>query len=658
MAETDSEGRTRFTRMRVLRDPNGPILHQDKGPVGLRAPNGFIWGHTLGEFFYIARVPSMDSYVTTWSRSMLKEFGENYDEIEAVTWKLPLDPPRVRRPWPVLILPPDHPAQPDPPLGTIDTGCEWEHSDLMCYTVRVDDSGCYDDVKQAYTPSRLLPRPCPADASKSCTGRLMFNHGTEAVLDAHGNPYHLVWCPHFRAKFNDRASLPDQDQVISHAAERICSERAERVLIDIDGLCLVDRPQSPRDGNPSAAPISDASGETIPAPNVPATLLEEATVEDNVSDNHVIQHDSNEVPDASNMDQGPSAGVQASVSQDQHQENMAQQDDATTANRFSVKDLPKLEEFIPDGLLPDVLLVHDPDRTTGHDQAIDQPVTYKRVVYKRPRDTRPTLVHTDKPRIGHLHLRSDNRLGEGHHSHVYRVPLTLPEPLSAHSHTGQVTVAAKLAIGECTAHFLLHNEARVYEQFPQQAQQEYCGFNIVPPCRFPVPVGPIVPKYYGFYLPFDEDGDTWDITAEEAREVHQECTEDEPCELDWPSPILLMEECGEPVQPEKFTIDQRTECFSLVLRLHALNITQRSFYVRNIMIQPGPLSAPPAKRTYEHPSFRIIDFGRGHSLKQVLAVVRKRGKTTRAKVESNFRLEMHHEERKAREELLIEPCEF
>lgn len=44
-----------------------------------------------------------------------------------------------------------------------------------------------------------------------------------------------------------------------------------------------------------------------------------------------------------------------------------------------------------------------------------------------------------------------------------------------------------------------------------------------------------------------------------------------------------------------------------------MELIQGSFYVRNIMIQPGPLTAPPEKRTLDTPSFRIIDFGRGAS---------------------------------------------
>ena len=61
----------------------------------------------------------------------------------------------------------------------------------------------------------------------------------------------------------------------------------------------------------------------------------------------------------------------------------------------------------------------------------------------------------------------------------------------------------------------------------------------------------------------------------------------------------------------RLTSARRTECFSLMLRLNHLNIIQGSFYVRNVLVQPGPLTAPPERRSRAHPSFRIIDFGRG-----------------------------------------------
>lgn len=54
----------------------------------------------------------------------------------------------------------------------------------------------------------------------------------------------------------------------------------------------------------------------------------------------------------------------------------------------------------------------------------------------------------------------------------------------------------------------------------------------------------------------------------------------------------------------------RSECYSLMTRLHYAHFIQNSFYVRNILVQPGPLTAPPHKRSKKTPSFRLIDFGR------------------------------------------------
>jgi hypothetical protein len=47
------------------------------------------------------------------------------------------------------------------------------------------------------------------------------------------------------------------------------------------------------------------------------------------------------------------------------------------------------------------------------------------------------------------------------------------------------------------------------------------------------------------------------------------------------------------------------------MRLHHAHVLQNSIYVRNILVQPGPLTLPPKERSLETPRFRIIDFGRG-----------------------------------------------
>ena len=54
----------------------------------------------------------------------------------------------------------------------------------------------------------------------------------------------------------------------------------------------------------------------------------------------------------------------------------------------------------------------------------------------------------------------------------------------------------------------------------------------------------------------------------------------------------------------------RTECLSLMYRLHLEDIVQNTFFIRNILRQPGPLYVAPEKRSNDTPSFRVIDFGR------------------------------------------------
>jgi len=55
----------------------------------------------------------------------------------------------------------------------------------------------------------------------------------------------------------------------------------------------------------------------------------------------------------------------------------------------------------------------------------------------------------------------------------------------------------------------------------------------------------------------------------------------------------------------------RRKCWCILQRLHLAGFAQGSFYERNILVQPGPLSLPPSQRSGNSPSYRIIDFGRG-----------------------------------------------
>jgi len=64
-----------------------------------------------------------------------------------------------------------------------------------------------------------------------------------------------------------------------------------------------------------------------------------------------------------------------------------------------------------------------------------------------------------------------------------------------------VRVTAKLSM-QGDVHLI--KESRNYQVFPDHFFQHWNGYNVVPPLHEPVPVGALVPQYYGYYTP-DED---------------------------------------------------------------------------------------------------------------------------------------------------------
>ncbi|KAI0658060.1 hypothetical protein C8Q70DRAFT_918034, partial [Cubamyces menziesii] len=182
----------------------------------------------------------------------------------------------------------------------------------------------------------------------------------------------------------------------------------------------------------------------------------------------------------------------------------------------------------------------------------------------------------------------------GNHSEVYRAPLVLRLDEGSQA-LRRVSVAAKIACQECGAHEMLRREAKMYNEFPRAFQED----------TLPA----IVPKFFGYYAPVNEDGTPF-------LEEHLSCGLSAWCHVPWPSHILLVEECGEPIRadPSVMSLHEREKCHELFKRLHAGGFVQKSPFERNILVQPGPLSAPRAERTMDRPSYRIIDFGRGEAL--------------------------------------------
>ncbi|KAJ7165585.1 hypothetical protein C8R43DRAFT_878460 [Mycena crocata] len=218
----------------------------------------------------------------------------------------------------------------------------------------------------------------------------------------------------------------------------------------------------------------------------------------------------------------------------------------------------------------------------------DNLVYYRRVFPVQKSEPEET-VSAASPHAGNLYLTRQSRLGCGHHSNVYRTSLRLPGPLDTSSN-GYVSVVAKVAVPRQEAREFLRHEAAIYDSFPKYLAQEFCGYALVPEIKYPVPVGAVVPKFFGYYVP-DHTGYDTSNTAQ-------------------PSPILLMGECGSPVDPPNLSHDDKAECFSVFLRLHLAGFLQKSAFKKNILVQPGPLTVPPSKRSLKSPSFRVIDFGR------------------------------------------------
>jgi hypothetical protein len=153
--------------------------------------------------------------------------------------------------------------------------------------------------------------------------------------------------------------------------------------------------------------------------------------------------------------------------------------------------------------------------------------------------------------------------------------------------TATVRVVAKLSI-QYDAH--LARETKTYQSFPSHLFEHWNGYNVIPPLQDPVPVGAVVPQFYGYYIP---DENTKHDT------------------LSYLSPILLLEDCGIPIDADELNKDDRQECASLLYRLHNAGWTHGSLAERNLLMQPGPLSDRPLSRGLDGTSsFRLIDFGR------------------------------------------------
>jgi hypothetical protein len=124
---------------------------------------------------------------------------------------------------------------------------------------------------------------------------------------------------------------------------------------------------------------------------------------------------------------------------------------------------------------------------------------------------------------------------------------------SIHPRTARVRVTAKLSL---MGDRHLEREAGNYQAFPNHFFEHWNGYNILPPLHDPTPVGAVVPQFYGFYRPEAEDKGHSDVEmkSEGSESSDEECGSKPSNYL---SPILLLEDCGTPVDPELLNIDDK-----------------------------------------------------------------------------------------------------
>ncbi|KAJ7184285.1 hypothetical protein C8R46DRAFT_857392, partial [Mycena filopes] len=232
-----------------------------------------------------------------------------------------------------------------------------------------------------------------------------------------------------------------------------------------------------------------------------------------------------------------------------------------------------------------ILVGHEHDETVAPEIHIVAPGKVERTrVYKGPIVDIHTKVKWQAPgrsntSCAHVQSSGGFRFGPPDERERTRPP------------TATVRVCAKLS-HQHDPH--LAREAQVYQALPAHLSEHWSGYNLVRPSREPVPVGAVVPQFYGYYKPAARD----------------------PASARYLSPVMLLENCGTPLELRGLSADQKKECWSLVYRLHHADWVHESVAERNIMMQTGPLTTPQGwMRGYESAtaagvSFRVIDFGR------------------------------------------------
>jgi len=179
-------------------------------------------------------------------------------------------------------------------------------------------------------------------------------------------------------------------------------------------------------------------------------------------------------------------------------------------------------------------------------------IRYKRVLTVGKALARDTSDSAPPGKIltASLFLSGASLCGTGKHSSAYRAAFTLPAPLATNqrSPNGEVAVIAKIAFPVVKDRLMLQCEARILATVSEELdelQQETCGCSDKLQLSCPTPNHPSVPKYYGYFIP-EETSVSLDGTTcnDPEKSVFKGVNKIPPLGR---SPILLMEDCGEPI---------------------------------------------------------------------------------------------------------------
>ncbi|KAG7089897.1 hypothetical protein E1B28_011531 [Marasmius oreades] len=169
--------------------------------------------------------------------------------------------------------------------------------------------------------------------------------------------------------------------------------------------------------------------------------------------------------------------------------------------------------------------------------------------------------------------------------------------------TMRVTVSAKVSI---PGDRHLVSEARNYQQFDPSFNEHWTGYTVAKPLLEPTPCGALVPGFYGYY---NREGEgSGEVAADDPNYVSEQR---------YFSPLLLLEDCGDPIEVDTLNLDNRYECSALLLRFHDLGWTHGSFAPRNLLMRRGDHEEYPMMRSNKDKRFRLIDFGRSTYLENI-----------------------------------------